>query len=95
GADGTSESFPTRQREVYDITGAGDMVLATIGLGAAAGWDDADLARMANISGGLEVEQVGVVCLSRDELVRDLLQERSRDENKTYELEFVSRHVQA
>ena len=94
-ADGTSESFPTRQREVYDITGAGDMVLATIGLGAAAGWDDADLARMANISGGLEVEQVGVVCLSRDELVRDLLQERSRDENKTYELEFVSRHVQA
>ena len=36
-ADGSAEHLPTRKREVYDITGAGDMVLAMIGLGAAAG----------------------------------------------------------
>ncbi len=93
--DGTCENFPTRQREVYDITGAGDMVLATIGLGAAAGWADADMARMANISGGLEVEQVGVVCLSRDELVQDLLNDRSRGEYKACDVTTVSRHLDA
>ena len=36
-SDGSAEHLPTRKREVYDITGAGDMVLAMIGLGAAAG----------------------------------------------------------
>lgn len=93
--DGSREAFPTRQREVYDITGAGDMVLATIGLGAAARWDDRDLARMANVSGGLEVEQVGVVCLSRDELVADLLLERNADDQKTSSTLSVARHLQA
>ena len=40
------EHLPTRKREVYDITGAGDMVLATIGLGSAAGIAPFDLARL-------------------------------------------------
>lgn len=93
--DGTQESFSTRQREVYDITGAGDMVLSTIGLGAAARWDDTDLAKLANIAGGLEVEQVGVVCLSRDEIVSDLLLDRSRNEQKNCETEVVKRHLDA
>ncbi|MCA8982817.1 MAG: D-glycero-beta-D-manno-heptose 1-phosphate adenylyltransferase [Planctomycetaceae bacterium] len=93
--DGSHEAFPTRQREVYDITGAGDMVLATIGLGAAARWEDADLARMANISGGLEVEQVGVVCLTREELVADLLHERSLNDQKLCPLPIVQRHLQS
>lgn len=93
--DGTQEAFPTRQREVYDITGAGDMVLATIGLGAAARWNDADLAKMANITGGLEVEQVGVVCLSRDEIVQDLLLDRDRSDQKNCSAEVVKRHLDA
>ena len=92
-SDGSREAFPTRQREVYDITGAGDMVLATIGLGAAARWSDQDLARMANIAGGLEVEQVGVVCLSREELVADLLHERSLEDQKLCPLPIVARHL--
>jgi D-beta-D-heptose 7-phosphate kinase / D-beta-D-heptose 1-phosphate adenosyltransferase len=35
--DGRSITFPTRPRQVYDITGAGDMVMATLGLALAAG----------------------------------------------------------
>ncbi len=64
---------PTRRREVYDITGAGDMVLATIGLSAAAGCDSVTMARLANTAGGLEVEQIGVVTVSRSEMIADLL----------------------
>lgn len=70
---GSCEHLPTRPREVCDITGAGDMVLAMIGVGMAAGIEPADLSRLANVAGGLEVEQVGVVPLRRSDLLADLL----------------------
>ncbi|QDT66834.1 D-glycero-beta-D-manno-heptose 1-phosphate adenylyltransferase [Calycomorphotria hydatis] len=70
--DGTANLIPTRKRHVYDITGAGDMVLATIGLGTAVGMSPEDLARLANVAGGLEVEQVGCVPITRREIIEDL-----------------------
>jgi len=97
---GTEDWFPTRKREVYDITGAGDTVLATIGMGAAAGVSPADLARLANIAGGLQVEQVGVVRVTRDEMLTDAASasraagNRHRSaEDKIGTLEEVSRHI--
>jgi D-beta-D-heptose 7-phosphate kinase / D-beta-D-heptose 1-phosphate adenosyltransferase len=72
-SDGKARHFATRKREVYDITGAGDMVLATIGVGAAAGVPPQDLARLANVAGGLEVEQIGVVPITRQQILADLL----------------------
>lgn len=69
--------LPTRIREVCDVTGAGDMVLAMIGAGIAAGVEDVDLARLANVAGGLEVEQIGVVPITRADILHDL-QEHSR-----------------
>ncbi|MFL5340451.1 MAG: D-glycero-beta-D-manno-heptose 1-phosphate adenylyltransferase [Gemmataceae bacterium] len=71
--DGRQLHFPTRQRQVYDITGAGDMVLSVLGLGLAAGADYADAIRLANIAGGLEVEKIGVATVTRDEILGDLL----------------------
>nr|NIP86896.1 bifunctional heptose 7-phosphate kinase/heptose 1-phosphate adenyltransferase [Planctomycetales bacterium] len=62
------EIFPTRPRAVYDITGAGDMVLATIGICLAAGCTPAQAAQLANVTGGLEVEQVGVAVIRRAEI---------------------------
>jgi D-beta-D-heptose 7-phosphate kinase/D-beta-D-heptose 1-phosphate adenosyltransferase len=72
-ADGTAQQLPTRKRQVYDITGAGDMVLATIGVGLAAAIAPVDIARLANIAGGLEVERVGVVPITREEMLADIL----------------------
>lgn len=71
--DGRSQIFPTRPRQVYDITGAGDMVMATFGLALAAGADYDPAIRLANIAGGLEVEKIGVVTVSREEILADLL----------------------
>ncbi len=72
-ADGTGQLLPTRKRQVYDITGAGDMVLATIGVGLAARLAPAEIARLANVAGGLEVERVGVVPITREEMLADIL----------------------
>jgi D-beta-D-heptose 7-phosphate kinase/D-beta-D-heptose 1-phosphate adenosyltransferase len=71
--DGRSLIFPTRPRQVYDITGAGDMVMATLGLALAAGADYDPAIRLANIAGGLEVEKIGVATVTRDEILADLL----------------------
>ncbi len=72
--DGRRQLFPTRPRQVYDITGAGDMVMATLGLALAAGADYDAAIRLANIAGGLEVEKIGVATVTREEILTDLLQ---------------------
>jgi D-beta-D-heptose 7-phosphate kinase / D-beta-D-heptose 1-phosphate adenosyltransferase len=71
--DGRLEIFPTRPRQVYDITGAGDMVMGVLGMALAAGADFAPAIRLANIAGGLEVEKIGVATVTREEILRDLL----------------------
>jgi D-beta-D-heptose 7-phosphate kinase/D-beta-D-heptose 1-phosphate adenosyltransferase len=71
--DGRRELFPTRPRQVYDITGAGDMVLAMLGLALASGADYGSAIRLANVAGGLEVEKIGVATVTRDEVLHDLL----------------------
>lgn len=71
--DGRQQLFPTRPRQVYDITGAGDMVLSVLGMALAAGADYADAITLANVAGGLEVEKIGVATVTRDEILRDLL----------------------
>ncbi len=94
-ADGTAELLPTRKRQVYDITGAGDMVLAMIGLGAAEGVSPTNLARLANVAGGLEVEQIGVVNISREEILNDILLGSRTTAAKFCTLEQLHRHVEA
>ena len=94
-SDGRAEHLATRKREVYDITGAGDMVLATIGLGSAAGIEPFDLARLANVAGGLEVEQIGVVPISRNEILADLLTGERATFDKICTLDVLDCHVAA
>jgi len=71
--NGDSGHFGTRPRQVYDITGAGDMVLSVLGIALAAGADYDVAIRLANVAGGLEVERLGVATLTRQELIDDLL----------------------
>ncbi|MBL4850478.1 MAG: bifunctional heptose 7-phosphate kinase/heptose 1-phosphate adenyltransferase [Planctomycetes bacterium] len=64
--------FPARARKVFDVAGAGDMVLSVLGLAIAAGCELEDALRMANVAAGWEVEQLGVVPLRRDALAAEL-----------------------
>src|SRR5581483_7211326 len=72
--DGRLRHLPTRPRQVYDITGAGDMVMSVLGMALAAGADYEAAIALANVAGGLEVEKIGVATVSRDEILRDLMQ---------------------
>ncbi len=73
-ADGRLKHLPTRPRQVYDITGAGDMVMSVLGMALAAGADYEQAIQLANIAGGLEVEKIGVATVTREEILRDLAQ---------------------
>jgi len=70
--DGHSKLFPARPRQVCDITGAGDMVLSVLGYMLAAGADTASAIEVANVAGGLEVERLGVVPLTRRDILDEL-----------------------
>lgn len=63
---------PTIARTVYDVTGAGDVVLAAMAVALASGWQYYDAVSLANIAGGLEVEKFGVATVSRDEIIAEL-----------------------
>jgi len=55
-------------REVYDVTGAGDTVLATMAASLAAGSNLPDAARLANVAAGIAVEKVGTSIVTADML---------------------------
>lgn len=78
---GAQAHLPARTRNVFDVTGAGDMVLAMLGLARASGSSWSAAAELANIAAGLEVERHGVQIVSRDEIRRQLGggSEKSRD----------------
>ena len=69
------EQLRTRARQVYDVTGAGDMVLAMLAVARAAGatWHEAVM--LANVAGGLEVEKFGAIPIRPDEIAQELLAE--------------------
>ena len=64
-----SSLIPTRAREVFDVSGAGDTVTATFVLACAAGADAALAAEIANCAAGVVVGKVGTAPIFKDELV--------------------------
>lgn len=60
--------IPTVAREVYDVTGAGDTVIATLTLAMAAGANVIEAAIIANHAAGVVVGKVGTATISQSEL---------------------------
>lgn len=58
----------TQAREVYDVTGAGDTVIATLAAALASGQDLASAAALANLAAGLVVRKIGVASVTPGEL---------------------------
>ena len=70
--DGAALHLAAESREVYDVTGAGDTVIATLAAMLAAGSGVGDAAALANIAAGLAVRKLGVATVSRSELRLEL-----------------------
>jgi D-beta-D-heptose 7-phosphate kinase/D-beta-D-heptose 1-phosphate adenosyltransferase len=64
--------LPARAREVFDVTGAGDTVVALLAAALAADQDLEQAAQLANIGAGLVVGKVGTATVTRTELEAEL-----------------------
>jgi D-beta-D-heptose 7-phosphate kinase/D-beta-D-heptose 1-phosphate adenosyltransferase len=64
--------IPTVAREVFDVTGAGDTVLAVLGLAMAGGQTLPEAARLANIAAGIAVSKLGTSTVSPEEIIEEV-----------------------
>jgi D-glycero-beta-D-manno-heptose-7-phosphate kinase len=70
-------SIPTTARAVFDVTGAGDTVIAALALGLAAKAPFADAAALANIAAGVVVGKIGTATVNQEEILAVLHGEES------------------
>jgi rfaE bifunctional protein kinase chain/domain len=63
---------PTKAREVYDVSGAGDTVIAALGVMLGAGAELPEAMRVANHAAGIVVGKLGTAVVHPDELMADL-----------------------
>ena len=84
---GAAVHVQTRPRDVYDVTGAGDVVLAVFGLLLINGADLQTAARMANVAAGVEVTKQGAAVISPSDLLLALRQSAQGTVGKTLPME--------
>lgn len=95
---GEPTAVPTIAREVYDVTGAGDMFLAGLAAARANGIDWRDAVRFANAAAGLEVEVFGVEPIPFERVHHAIMRQHAPTKVRTLpqllvELEAVRRPV--
>ena len=64
----SARHFPTRAREVYDVTGAGDTVVGLFASAVSADYPVADAVKIANLGAGVAVSKLGTVAVTAEEL---------------------------
>jgi rfaE bifunctional protein kinase chain/domain len=68
----TSKMFPTEAKEIADVSGAGDTVIAVLTAALAAGIGASDACNIANVAAGIVVAKLGTATLTRTELAAKL-----------------------
>jgi bifunctional ADP-heptose synthase (sugar kinase/adenylyltransferase) len=64
--------IPAHYRKITDVSGAGDTVVAVMGIGLALNFDLPAAASIANLAGGLVCEEVGVVPVDKARLLAEM-----------------------
>lgn len=86
--DGAVIRMPTDAREVFDVSGAGDTVVAVVAAAMAAGASIRQAAELANVAAGIVVGKAGTAVAYSSELVQELhRQDLSLSESKLLALE--------
>lgn len=70
-ANGAHKLIPAHVRNIADVSGAGDTVIATAAVCLGAGMDEFQVAAIANLAGGLVCEHVGVVPVNKGQLLTE------------------------
>ena len=81
-ANGAVNHFPTEAREVFDVSGAGDTVVATIGAALAVGLQLEDAVKLSNLAAGIVVGKLGTSTVAPDEILNLLLRQSGTTESK-------------
>jgi D-beta-D-heptose 7-phosphate kinase / D-beta-D-heptose 1-phosphate adenosyltransferase len=84
-------------REVFDVSGAGDTVVAVLTLGVAAGFDLGEAAALANLAAGVVVTKRGTAPILLSEMERELRGHVHQEEKivSLAELSFIVPHLKA
>ncbi len=79
--EGVVQHEATHTREVFDVSGAGDTVIATLAVMLASGADMNDAMRIANRAAGIVVGKLGTAVVSREEVVQNMQESGLRSED--------------
>ena len=71
------QHFPTQIKEVYDVTGAGDTVIATLAVGLSAGMPLPEAVALSNLAAGVVVGKLGTATVTVNELANQLFEEQT------------------
>lgn len=86
--------IPTRPRSVYDVTGAGDMVLSMLALALAAGCDYKTAVHLSNIAGGIQVEKFGSATVTIEEIINEIISQSRGKAGKIHSVESLLNQLQ-
>ena len=81
-AEAAAVHIPTVAREVFDVSGAGDTVLASLAIGIAAGLEMDEAARLANVAAGIAVGKLGTSTVTPDEIINAIAMSHSDSDSK-------------
>ena len=82
--------IPAAAKQVFDVSGAGDTVIATLAAGLVHGLSHRQAFELANIAAGIVVGKVGTVPVNREELLAELISQDSVEQaDKICELETL------
>jgi len=91
---GSTYQCAAKVREVFDVSGAGDTVIATLAAAFTSGLDPYDCAHLANAAAGTVIGKLGTVAVARDELLAALSRENlTRVSNKVCSLEELNKNL--
>jgi len=83
-------------KQVFDVSGAGDTVIATLAAGLIGGLSAIDALQLANIAAGIVVGKVGTVPIGHEELLHELVEQESTAQvNKIHDLDSLKSQVDA
>jgi D-beta-D-heptose 7-phosphate kinase/D-beta-D-heptose 1-phosphate adenosyltransferase len=93
--DKDAQHFHATAKEVFDVSGAGDSVLAALALALAGGLSYPDAAAISNMAGSIVVGKIGTATVSRDELAQELMSDAARQgEEKIFDLTRASEQAE-
>jgi D-beta-D-heptose 7-phosphate kinase / D-beta-D-heptose 1-phosphate adenosyltransferase len=87
--DGNGKIIPTTPKSVFDVTGAGDMVLSIFGMVVGSGYNFEDAAQLANVAAGIEVGKIGATPVSKCEVLNELISGKNQLSSKIKDVDVL------